>query len=184
MYIQDSREPACEPPWLSALVHQCTPGDQPQTVQEWQSSPCSRAGHWLQARLELPAYSKRLALLFLGIFTIFAGPIAFQTFDPMQQVGAAADECLLPCTPCPSPLAVLAASVRSGCNPVRLRHCGAVCHSQTLWHVPVHHVGALCLQLGLLLGSTKLGITTVACGSHSSACSASGSGRDSPCSLL
>lgn len=42
-----------------------------------------------QATLDLPGYSKRLALLYGGVLLLLGGPIAAQTFDPLDQVGAA-----------------------------------------------------------------------------------------------
>ena len=42
-------------------------------------------GRMLQATLELQQYAKRLAIVWLAIFTAVSGPIAYQTFDPSQQ---------------------------------------------------------------------------------------------------
>eukprot|EP00891_Asterochloris_glomerata_P009503 jgi/Astpho2/9503/Aster-01754 len=67
---------------LSSNLEQAVPAEQ-RPVNELAALREAALYSW--ARLELPAYSKRLALLFLGIFIMFAGPIAFQTFDPMQQ---------------------------------------------------------------------------------------------------
>ena len=39
-----------------------------------------------QATLELRQYAKRLGIVWLAIFTAVSGPIAYQTFDPSQQV--------------------------------------------------------------------------------------------------
>lgn len=41
----------------------------------------------LQATLELPAYAQRLGLLYGGVFLLLGGPIAAQTFEPLEQVG-------------------------------------------------------------------------------------------------
>ncbi|KAL4428459.1 hypothetical protein ABPG75_002548 [Micractinium tetrahymenae] len=37
------------------------------------------------ATLELPEYAKRLAILYSGVFLLLGGPIAAQTFDPLEQ---------------------------------------------------------------------------------------------------
>lgn len=39
----------------------------------------------MQATLELSEYAKRLIILWGGVFTLLGGPIAFQTFDPLDQ---------------------------------------------------------------------------------------------------
>ena len=39
-----------------------------------------------QATLELRQYAKRLGIVWLAFFAVLSGPIAYQTFDPMQQV--------------------------------------------------------------------------------------------------
>lgn len=40
----------------------------------------------IQAKLELPSYLIRLGAVWLGFFALVAGPIAFQTFNPAEQV--------------------------------------------------------------------------------------------------
>ena len=40
----------------------------------------------LQATLELQQYAKRLGIVWIAIFAAVSGPIAYQTFDPSQQV--------------------------------------------------------------------------------------------------
>ena len=40
----------------------------------------------MQATLELQQYAKRLGVVWLAIFTVISGPIAYQTFDPSRQV--------------------------------------------------------------------------------------------------
>lgn len=37
------------------------------------------------ATLELPEYAKRLAILYSGVFLLLGGPIAAQTFEPLEQ---------------------------------------------------------------------------------------------------
>lgn len=46
-------------------------------------------GPAVQAVLGVQAYAKRLGILFVGSFAFLGGPIAYQTFDPFKQVGAA-----------------------------------------------------------------------------------------------
>ena len=43
---------------------------------------------WLQASLPLPDFMQRLGLTWAGFFTLIGGPIAYQTFDPWEQVPA------------------------------------------------------------------------------------------------
>jgi hypothetical protein len=38
------------------------------------------------ATLELPSYAQRLGLLYGGVFLLLGGPIAAQTFEPLEQV--------------------------------------------------------------------------------------------------
>jgi hypothetical protein len=46
------------------------------------SNPCV---YIVQATLELSDYAKRLVILWGGVFVFLSGPIAYQTFDPLQQ---------------------------------------------------------------------------------------------------
>ena len=40
----------------------------------------------MQATLDIGDYVKRLAFLWAIVFSFLGGPIAYQTFDPIQQV--------------------------------------------------------------------------------------------------
>jgi hypothetical protein len=40
----------------------------------------------LQATLDLTGYLSRLSLVWAGFFLLIGGPIAYQTFDPFDQV--------------------------------------------------------------------------------------------------
>ncbi len=41
----------------------------------------------LQATLPLPGYLARLGGVFFAAFLLLSGPVAAQTFDPLQEVG-------------------------------------------------------------------------------------------------
>ena len=50
-----------------------------------------------QATLEQNDYVKRLGIVWFLFFTLLGGPIAYQTFDPVQQVREADCTCKLIC---------------------------------------------------------------------------------------
>ena len=66
---------------LSQLEREVPPDQRP--VNELQQLKDSLLYSW--ATLDSGAYSKRLIILWGGVFTLLSGPIAYQTFDPLYQ---------------------------------------------------------------------------------------------------
>ena len=50
--------------------------------------------HGVQASLPLPDFMRRLGLTWAGFFTLIGGPIAYQTFDPWEQVVSSFTVCM------------------------------------------------------------------------------------------
>lgn len=72
------------PPPERCPLRAATPGAAPARCHAQVSSlpPIPRP----QATLELPSYAQRLGLLYGGVFLLLGGPIAAQTFEPLEQV--------------------------------------------------------------------------------------------------